>query len=186
MKDNDRELIDEIIQLNLTRIDKKFIDIENRITVPSNDKPYELHVMDVKSPNRHHSRSQSGSNTISLNSTGNNFNGNVNNLNTAGGMKFVTSEHVNKMFHEIVNELEKKIIIINDNMKSQFKIMDVNLVDVIQQKNAEFDQLSNIVKNLENNIASVIKQIQNLSNSNENIQIKVEEAIKKSLTSNVK
>ena len=165
LRDNDRELIDEIIQLNLTRIDKKIGDIESMLSTKS-----------PRTNGHHHNRIQSSSSNavISANNTGINVN----------GMKYATSEYVNKMFNEIVDELEKKLTIINHSIKDQFKVMDVNLVDIIGQKNDEFDKLSKIVKIIENNMIEIMKKMQNLPNNNENIEIKIEEIIKQSLKSN--
>ena len=83
------------------------------------------------------------------------------------------SEKLNKKDAEITQlkakidnvEVEKKLAFLNDSFKNQLQVIDINLVDLIRQKDNEIEKISSQCKSLEKSINYIIssKSPQNTS-----------------------
>jgi len=91
---------------------------------------------------------------------------------------FVAKDIFKKNLGDIIDEIERKLNILNENTKEQMKIMNSNFVEIMKQKDEEFYKVGLAVKSLHANV-SALSSPKNTQNS----RLDTDEEIKQNISS---
>ena len=80
-------------------------------------------------------------------------------LQNAEARPYVTKELFKKNLNDIIDEIEKKLNILNENTKEQLRVMNVNFMGIMKEKDEEFAKLSQSVRSMQTTLMTISNQI---------------------------
>ena len=93
---------------------------------------------------------------------------------------YVPKEQFNRSMVDIVDELERKLSIINDRVKERIQEMDASMVESLKDKNQEVQKLHYDIRSIQSTMIRVSDQVNTYTHSNE---MNLEEQVRRIMNS---